>query len=146
MVCAIANRFKETRQRESRSVIINIIRHKTASNIIELYHLFEKGFKTKRTTKAETPSKVLKPNDYTCSAGGSFDSAGKEVTCEVYQMNLKNSELKWEEVSRMSEARCFMGAAVFHDSLVVAVGGNCKQRIPINQIIYSSAEQMATTF
>jgi len=70
--------------------------------------------------------RLLKLNDFVYCIGG-WSREGCHATNKVYRLNLTESNLKWNEMASMLEARYCFGAAVYNDYLVVTGNnGNLK--------------------
>ena len=69
---------------------------------------------------------LLKLNDTVFCIGGRSSVNDCEFYDIVCEMKLNDTNLKWSDVVPMNEKRGLLGAAVFHDHLVVAGGGNGK--------------------
>ena len=67
---------------------------------------------------------ALKLSNYIYAIGGHAVSNNENlnVNANVWRLNLKKRNLNWEEVCPMNEERYVMGAAVYHDAIVVAGG------------------------
>jgi len=58
-----------------------------------------------------------------CIGGNTSKGMFVKPTKAVFQINVKNHELKWQKVASMKEERCKMGAALYQNCIVV-VGGD----------------------
>ena len=65
---------------------------------------------------------ALKLHDVLYCVGGSVDNDWTKPTNRVYRLDLKATDLKWEQVSSMIERRSIFGAAIFLNKLVVSGG------------------------
>ena len=78
----------------------------------------------------------LQCNDHVYCIGGTTGDSHENyrVLNQVWRLNMKKPNAKWEEVASMLENRCAMGAAKYGDGFVVA--GGMKQ----DKKLYASAE------
>ena len=60
-------------------------------------------------------------------------TTGSKPTSKVWKMNLKEKALQWTEAAPMSMPRYEMGAAVYHDGVVVA-GGNAGMDVALSSV------------
>ena len=136
IMSAIKKQFKDMRQRRNNSKVISFAGDETHCKVAEVYNLSEKS----STVFPALPQQVYHPkalqlNEYLYCIGGNLDVIGNEVTPNVYQIDVTQYELQWQEGGHMNVARCLMGAAVFKNRLVVTGGlSNHRQRIQSSEM------------
>ena len=115
--------MKTKQLRETGSKILSIGGAHTPSKVKQVYTLLDDPVKT----YPDLPMKLrdhcsLKLDNLVYCIGGETVDDNQTVTNKVWQMDLSNETLKWEEISSMNRKRTEAAAAIYHDTLVVSNG------------------------
>ena len=130
----------ETKQlKETGSKILSIGGAETPSKVKQVYTLLDEPVKT----YPDLPMKLrkhcsIKLNNFVYCIGGQTVDDDQTVTNKVWQMDLSNETLKWEEISSMNEKRQKAPATIYHGTLIVSNGAD-DQHISGTTEIYKKA-------
>ena len=116
---------KATEKTRESTKIICLGGRTTGSKVVEVFNVFHETEQNYPDLPYEVEGHcLLKLNDVIFCIGGNSPNGWGNAYNKVCLMKLKQTNLKWEGAAPMNENRCRMGAAMFHDCLVVAGGWN----------------------
>ena len=109
--------------RETGSKILSIGGTQTPTKVTQIYSLLDEPVQTypDLSMKLRDHCSLKLDNFVYCIAGETVGSDAT-VTNKVWQMDLRNQTLQWEEISSMNRKRTKAAAAIYHDTLVVSNG------------------------
>ena len=86
----------------------------------------------------------LKLDNFVYCIGGETVDDDQTVTNKVWQMDLSNETLKWEEISSMTEKRNQAAATIYHGTLIVSNGCDGKRISETTEIYRKTFKQWKT--
>ena len=131
--------------KETGSKILSIGGAQTPSKVKQVYTLLDEPVKT----YPDLPMKLrdhcsIKLDNFVYCIGGETVDDDQTVTNKVWQMDLSNETLKWEEISSMNEKRNRAAAAIHHGTLIVSNGGDGKHVSKTIEIYIKTFKQWKT--
>ena len=137
--------LKTKQLKETGSKILSIGGAGTASKVTQVYPLLNDQVKR----YPDLPIKLrdhcsLKLNNIVYCIGGKIAVDDHNVTNKVWQMDLSNETLKWEEISSMNDKRQLAAATIYHDTLIVSNGGDGKNISKKTEIYRKTFKQWKT--
>ena len=128
----ISLKFKAMRERECGSNILCI----GGNNQGSVFEVFN-AFGTQSKMYPNIPNKVhfhccAKLNNSVFCVGGAVKGELSQASDKVYRMDVSKSDLEWTETDSLSEKRCFFGAVVYKNNLIVA--GGCNKNLHLNSV------------
>ena len=111
--------------KETGSNILSVGGAQTPSKVIQVYTLLDEPAKTYPNLPIKLRDHCsLKQDNFLYCIGGRTVDDEKIVTNKVWQMDLNNETLRWEETLPMNENRERAAATIYYDTLVVSSGGD----------------------
>ena len=119
--------LKSKQLKETGSKILSIGGTKTSSKVKHVYSLLDEPAET----YPDLPMKLknhcsLKLDNLVYCIGGQTVDNDEIISNKVWQMDLSNETLNWEEISSMNGKKRCSAAVIFHDTLVVSNGSDGK--------------------
>ena len=111
--------------KETGSNILSVGGAQTPSKVIQVYTLLDEPAKTYPNLPIKLRDHCsLKQDNFLYCIGGRTVDDEKIVTNKVWQMDLNNETLRWEETLPMNENRERAAATIYYGTLVVSSGGD----------------------
>ena len=137
--------LKTKQLKETGSKILSIGGALTPSKVKQVYTLIDDQVKT----YPDLPMKLrdhcsLKLDNFIYCIGGQTVDNDETISNKVWQMDLNNEILQWEEISSMNEKRNRAAAAINHGTLIVSNGGDGKHVSKTIEIYRKTFKQWKT--